>query len=78
MPLYRFHVFNDDHTIDVQGREFPDLAAARSYAIKCAREIMADELRTRGAINLKHWIEIEDEAQDMHVAAFAEAVTIIP
>lgn len=76
MPRYRFHVFNDDHTIDGQGRDFPDLTAARIYAIDCARGIMADELQMKGEIDLSHWIEIEDEQGEMDVVPFGEAVTI--
>lgn len=76
MPRYHFHVFNDDHTIDAQGRDFPDLESARSYAIDCARGIMADELKVKGEIDLSHWIEIEDERGDMDVVPFGKAVTV--
>lgn len=78
MPRYRFHVFNNDHTIDDQWHEFADLNDARSYAVKCIRGIMADELTTLGEINLKHRLEIEDEQSAMHVIQFSEAVTIKP
>lgn len=76
MPRYRFDVFNDDHTVDEIGKELPDLGAARAHAIEAARDIMSDELKTRGQINLSHWIEIEDERGDMHVVQFRDAVTI--
>lgn len=76
MPRYRFHIFNDDHTIDQEGKDFLDLNAARGYAVSCARGIMGDELRTSGKIDLSNWIEIEDEEGDMHVLTFADAVTI--
>lgn len=76
MPRYRFHVFNDDHTIDEDGKEFADIDAARAYAVDCARGIMADELKSLGVIDLRHWIEIEDEEGDMHVLTFADAVTV--
>lgn len=76
MPRYRFHIFNHEHVTDQVGSDFADQAAARTYAIKCAREIMAEELRTCGSIDLKHWIEIEDESGDMHVVAFGDVVTV--
>ena len=76
MPRYRFHLFNDVHTLDDLGRDIADMNEARAYAIKCIRGIMADELNKRGQINLKHWMEIEDEQGDMHVVPFSEAVTI--
>ena len=78
VPRYRFHVFNNDHTIDDEGKTFPNLPAARVYAIDCARGIMADELRIKGAIDLSHWIEIEDEEGEMDVVPFGEAIQIKP
>jgi hypothetical protein len=76
MPRYKFHVFNDDHTLDGEGRDFPDIAEARAYAIDCAREIMAEDLKIKGEINLGHWIEIEDEQGEIEVVPFAEAIKI--
>lgn len=76
MPTYRFHVFNDDHTIDPDGKVLADLELARAWAIKAAREIMADELQTQGEIDLNHWIEIEDENGEMTVVSFGHAVTV--
>lgn len=76
MPRYRFHVFNDDQTTDHDGKVFPNSVAARSYAISCARGIMADELKTSGKLNLSHWIEVEDDDGEMQVVTFGEAVTI--
>ena len=68
--------FNDDHTIDVEGVDFSDLGSARAFAIKSAREIMTDELKEKGRINLSHWIEIEDEEREMHPVIFADALKI--
>ena len=76
MPRYLFHVFNDQHSMDSEGKELFDLEAARANAIQGARGIMADELQTRGQINLSDWIEIEDEDGEMTVVPFADAVTI--
>ncbi len=78
MPRYKFQVFNDDHTMDPDGKELPDPAAAREYALKAARAIMGDELATHGEITLSHWIEIEDERGEMSVVTFADAVKINP
>ena len=76
MPLYKFHVFNADQTLDEEGRDFPDLGAARAYALACARGMMAEEIKIRGEIDLAHRIEIEDEQREMHVVPFGEAVTV--
>lgn len=76
MPRYKFHIFNSDQTIDPEGRECPDLGAAKAHATDGARSIMAEEIRVKGEITLHHWIEIEDEQGEMHVLPFADAVTI--
>ena len=73
---YRFHVFNDQQTIDREGKVLADLDTARAFAIELARRIMADEIKTSGQINLGHWIEIEDEHGEMDVVPFGEAIRI--
>lgn len=77
LPRFRFHIFNDAHTIDFEGKELLDLDAARACAIEGARGIMADEMKSGGKINLNHWIEIEDEQGDMTVVLFDDAVNVI-
>lgn len=76
MPRFRFHLYNDVHTVDEEGREFVDFAAARIEAISNARELMATDIRAKGIINLTHWIELEDDAGDVLVVPFGEAVTV--
>ena len=34
MPLYRFHLYNDEETLDLEGRTFSDLEAAREDAVR--------------------------------------------
>ena len=76
MPRFRFHVFNDHHTIDEDGKEFVDLGTAKAFAAGAARGIMADEIKSKGAIDLRHWIEIEDELGDMTIVSFGDVVKI--
>lgn len=78
MPRYRFHLYNDQETVDLEGRLFPNLGAARSDAVRCAREIMGSELAAKGEITLSHWIEMETEDGEIHVVTFGESVTINP
>lgn len=78
MPRYKFHVYDDDHTIDYEGQEYPDLDAARTHAVKAVRRIMAEELALKGEITLSHWIEIEDETGEMNVVSFGETVKVNP
>ena len=76
MPRYRFHIYNDEETLDETGRDFPDFAAARIDAIYSARDLMCAEIRSKGEINLSHWIELENDAGEIDVINFSDAVTI--
>ena len=78
MPRYRFHLYNDEHTVDHEGRDFADFGAARIEALSNARELMASEIRTKGEIDLSHWIELEDDAGELVVVPFGDAVTVRP
>ncbi|MDG4898472.1 hypothetical protein P9272_33640 [Mesorhizobium sp. WSM4976] len=42
MPIYHFHVDNGEFTPDPNGIELPDLAAARTEAVRAAGQIIND------------------------------------
>ena len=75
MPLFRFHIYNDVETIDNEGKDFPDLSAARLHAIKGARDLMCAGVK-KGEINLSDWIEIEDENAEVTLVSFQDALDI--
>jgi hypothetical protein len=76
MPRYFFHLYNDVHTMDEEGRILPDLAAARANAIKEARELMLETV-AEGRINFSHRIDIAEEAGEIVASVtFGEAVTV--
>jgi hypothetical protein len=65
MPRFFFHVCNGTGFVeDEEGRELPDLGAARAEALKGARSIMADDLH-RGVLDLASFIEVEDERRTL-------------
>lgn len=77
MPRYYFHLHNDLEALDEEGREFPDLEAARAEAIRGARDLLAEDVR-RGAMTLSHWIEVQDEGGTRLLAIrYGEVVQII-
>ena len=39
MPMYYFHLSNDEKVLDVDGTNLADLAAARTHAFGVAREL---------------------------------------
>ena len=78
LPRYLFHLYDDEETLDVEGRVFRDFDAAHADAVQTARAIMGSELASKGEITLSHWIEIETEEGEMHVITFGDSVTIHP
>jgi len=74
-PLFRFHIYNDVETIDHGGKQFPNLGAACQHAIKGARDLMCDGVRT-GEINPSDWIEVEDENANVTRVSFGDALNV--
>lgn len=73
MPRYYFHLRNDEIVDDEEGRELPDIAAARECAIEAARELTCASIH-RGRLNLDHYIEVVDaEGEPLFRVAFREA-----
>ena len=76
MSRFYFHLIDDVDTLDEEGLEFSDRNAAERHAIRCARELMSDQIR-KGRISLDHKIIVEDEQrQTVLELPFREAVAI--
>lgn len=75
MPLFRFHIYNDVETIDREWKQFPNLSAARRYAIKGARDLLCAGVK-KGEINLSDWIEVEDENSNVTLVTFSDALNV--
>jgi len=79
VPRYYFHLYDDIECKDDEGKDLPDLAAARDHAVSDARAIVAEEIQAKGEFSLSHWIEIEDESGEVVlIVKFADAVNIKP
>jgi hypothetical protein len=61
MPKFYFHLHNDVDAPDEEGKELPDIDAARAYAEANAVFTMSETLKEDARINLRHHIDIEDE-----------------
>ena len=76
MPHYYFNLHDETETRDEEGRDCPDLAAARAVAIGDARSLAAAQVMT-GRLNLGHRIEIEDASGTVVATVrFREAVKV--
>lgn len=61
MPRYYFHLYNDVDAPDDEGKELPDLKAAREVARDNARFTFSQTVMDEGRASLDHRIDIEDE-----------------
>jgi hypothetical protein len=78
MPRYFFNIFNDSTSLDDEGRDLPDLEAARAHAIAGARSLMSDTLK-EGRLVLSHHIAIVDERGELLLdVTFGDAVEVRP
>jgi hypothetical protein len=63
MPRYFISLVNGEEVVDDEGRELPDLEAARRSALKAAGEIVADEM-AQGREKIRLTLIIESEARE--------------
>jgi hypothetical protein len=78
MPRYFFHVYNDETTIDREGKDLADLDAAKREAMRGARDLMAEAVR-HGEVTMSHRIEVEDDGgRPLLTIRYADAVLIRP
>lgn len=78
MPRFYFHLRNDLSVDDSEGRELPDLAAARVLAGKYALDMSAASVLEHGRINLRHRIEVADASGDtVATVEFGDVVTVL-
>jgi hypothetical protein len=78
MPLFFFDIYNDAITLDDEGYELVDAAAARAHAIKAARSLMTETV-THGHLTRHHRIDVCDaEHVCVDTVRFDEAVDIRP
>ena len=78
MPRYFFDLHNDVDALDAEGKDLPDVAAAKANALKEAREMIQASVGEEGKINLHHCIQVRDETGDtIYTLQFRDAVVII-
>lgn len=76
MPRFFFHVHDDVNAQDEEGLELTDAAAAHRHALKGARDLICEEVRS-GRLHLDHAVVVEDEkGESLFRVAFRDAVQI--
>ena len=77
MGQFYFDLYNDDITMDDEGRSLPDINAAHSQAVADARHMAAESVRD-GRLNLGHYVEVmTDDREPLFRVTFGEVVEII-
>jgi hypothetical protein len=76
MPRFYFNVFNDEVTLDDEGADLADLAAARKRAVVEARLFAAESIVARGHLVLTHHIEIASDEGALETVTFGDAIEI--
>lgn len=77
MTRYYLHFYNRvGFAPDEEGRELPNLDAARDAAIQAIRDVMSEEAKA-GKIDLRGYIEIVDEAEEVRCkVSFSSAIDV--
>jgi hypothetical protein len=77
MPLYHFDVHTSTVARDLDGIEFPDLAAAKVSAIAGARFLAAEDMKRDSRFNPHHSIAIRDaDGLLLHATRFGDCVDV--
>ena len=77
VPRFYFHLHNDTDVPDQEGKDFPELDAAREWARRQARDLFGQLAKDEGRVVLHHRIDIENErAEVLDTAWFRDAVNV--
>ena len=78
MPKHYFHLRDGtDELLDHEGIELPDQQAVERHVLNCARDVMSNELRSDGLVDLRYRIDAElPGGEIVYSLAFTDAVEI--
>jgi hypothetical protein len=78
MARYFFHLIDEDLPVsDEDGIELADDAVASTYAIHCARDIIAETIRTGQIIRLASSLLVADQAgRELQRIRFSDVITL--
>lgn len=77
MPRFFFHLHDDVTAFDEEGKELPDLEAARAHAMVEALQLSCVSILENSRINLHHRVEVaDDRGKVVAVVEFGDVVTV--
>lgn len=75
MPRYHFQQRTGQSVVDDdEGSEFPDVEAARHYALRAARELLADSIRWSGRPPPDCIVILDGEGRDILTVLLVEVL----
>ena len=79
MARYYLHLRDGtDEILDEEGVEFAGMEAVRAAVLNGARDVISNEVRSSGLIDLRYRIDAEDEAGEVvYSLPFQHAVNVI-
>jgi hypothetical protein len=78
VPHYFFDLHNDIDVIDDEGRDLPDLDAARAHALAEARTMIEASIAESGKVDLRHHMDVRDQSGEVvHSLLFEDAVQFL-
>jgi hypothetical protein len=80
MTRYFLHLRDGtDELLDPEGAEFADMEAVKRAALAGARDVMGNEVKSGGVMDLRYRIDVETQAGEIvYSLPFKHAVNIIP
>jgi hypothetical protein len=80
MPRYYLHLRDGtDELIDEEGCDYPDMETLRKKVLMSARDVMGNELKSGGVVDLRCRIDAENESGEIiYTLPFKHALNIIP
>jgi hypothetical protein len=75
MARYYFHLFDDMVTLDEEGVDLPDIAAARSNAITTIRGLICGDVQS-GRLDLRHRVEVTNDKERLFTVSYGEALEL--
>ena len=77
VPRYFFHLFNDETTLDEDGKDLPDDSSALQDAAATARIMAADSV-SGGHLVLNHRVEVTcDDGREVGTVYFGDVVKVV-
>jgi hypothetical protein len=80
MPRFYLHLRDGtDEALDEEGHELPDMETLWKTVLEAARDIMGNEIKSGGVMDLRYRIDAENEGGEvLYTLPFRHAVSIIP